>query len=72
MKYTTDEWWASLVVTQKERIASKIAKREVHYPECTTVWMSIDAERKQRIHDHCTDEHGLVKPLWNEGDTYSY
>ena len=71
-KYTLDEWWAGLTVPQKERIAGKVAKCPVHYPECTIVWNKLTAERKQRIHDHCTDEHGLIRTDWTEGTTYSY
>ena len=38
------EWWSSLTVVEKERIASKIKSKatgkevKVHYPECTKVW----------------------------------
>jgi len=72
MNYSLDEWWASLTVAQKERIGSKIEKREVHYPECTRVWMALSDERKSRVHDHCVDSHGHIMTEWTEGDTYSY
>ena len=72
MNYSLDEWWSGLVVTQKERIAGKIAKREVKYPECTSIWIGLTDEVKKRIHDHCTDDHGLLKEEWTEGETYSY
>jgi len=72
MDYTLDNWWASLTVPQKERIGSKIAKREVHYPECTAVWIDLDDAHKQAIHDHCVDAHGHVMTEWTEGDPYSY
>ena len=72
MNYTMDDWWASLTVAQKERIASKITKREVHYPECTAVWMELSNERKNGVHDHCVDAHGHIMTEWTEGDTYSY
>ena len=72
MNYSLDEWFASLTVAQKERIASKIAKRDIVYPECTKVWIEIDDDRKKRIHNHCTNDHGLIKEAWSEGDTFSY
>lgn len=71
-KYTLDEWWAGLTVPQKERIAGKIEKREVFYPECSVVWNNLTEERKQKIHDHCVDAHGHIRTEWTEGKTYSY
>jgi len=73
-----DIWWSSLKITEKERIATKAAKKEgkdvdvVRYPECTRWWMSIPDERKQEIYAHCTDVHGLLLPEWQEGKCLSY
>lgn len=72
------EWWSSLTVVEKERIASKIKSKatgkdvKVHYPECTKVWNEVSEEVKQRVHDHCTDDHGLLLPEWKEGKSYSF
>ncbi len=72
MEYTLDEWWASLTVAEKQRIASKAAKRPVDYPECTAIWNLIPEERRQRIHDHCILEHDDEMTPWTEGDCFSY
>ena len=71
MDYSTNEWWASLTVVEKERIASKVAKRPVAYPECTVLWNGLNEETQQKIHDHCTDKHGLVMKEWNVDETFS-
>ena len=52
MDYSMNEWWASLTVVEKERIASKVAKRPVAYPECTVLWNGLNEETQQKIHDH--------------------
>lgn len=65
-----DIWWSSLKVTEKERIASKIKGEKVYYPECTEVWNALDAEKQQKIHDHCTDAHGLILLDWVDGKPY--
>lgn len=74
-----DTWWASLKVVEKEHIATKATRKdsgdetiEVKYPECSRWWLSISEERKQAIHDHCTDKHGLLLPEWKEGKCMSY
>lgn len=73
-----DNWWSSLTITQKERIATKAARKagdenaNVTYPACSVWWMSIDEERKQMIHDHCTNDHGLLLPEYQEGNIMSY
>lgn len=71
MNYSMNEWWASLTVLEKERIATKVAGRKVLYPECTVLWNSLDANVQQRIHDHCTDAHGLVMKDWTVRETFS-
>jgi len=73
-----DKWWSSLSTREKERIATKAARKagetttEIRYPACTTWWLSIDEYRKKEIHDHCTDRHGLLLPEWQEGRSMSY
>ncbi|MCQ2229850.1 MAG: hypothetical protein MJZ13_08930 [Bacteroidales bacterium] len=73
-----DVWWSSLKITEKERIATKAVRNDgkvdavVVYPECTRWWISIPEERKQAIHAHCTDVHGLLLPEWKEGKCLSY
>ncbi|MCF0191308.1 MAG: hypothetical protein HUJ96_08615 [Marinilabiliaceae bacterium] len=63
-----DTWWSSLTTVRKERIGSKIATKKlgkptvVKYPDCTDYWLELDDENKQRIHDHCIDEHGYFLP----------
>ncbi|MGM9802890.1 MAG: hypothetical protein ACI308_01800 [Muribaculaceae bacterium] len=73
-----DNWWCGLTRYQKERIATKAATKSsgndtrVEYPECTVWWNSVDYQRKQAIHDHCTDKHGYLLDEWSEGKSYSY
>ena len=73
-----DKWWSSLTITQKERIATKAARKagdesaDIHYPACSAWWNAIDDERRQWIYTHCTDTHGLLLPIWNEGKSMSY
>lgn len=71
MNYSMDEWWASLTVDEKERIATKVAGREVHYPECSVIWNKLDKEIQQKIHDHCTDVHGLELKEWDVNEMFS-
>jgi len=66
-----DKWWSSLKVTEKERIASKIKREEVTYPQCTVVWNELSEERKQKIHDHCVDSHGLLLPEVFDGNPFT-
>ena len=66
-----DNWWTSLKVPEKERIAGKIAGTPVNYPECTRVWNSLSAERQQKIHDHCVDKHGLLTPEVFDGNPFT-
>ncbi|MBQ0035008.1 MAG: hypothetical protein KBS77_06910 [Bacteroidales bacterium] len=73
----TDEWWAGLTIDQKERIAKKAAKDygqqlEVAYPACSRWWVTLPEEKKQAIHDHCTDRHGYLMPEFKEGKELSY
>jgi len=72
MEYTLDQWWSSLAISEKERIAGKLFKSDVTYPRCTAHWLSLDEEIKQKIHDHVTDKHGHVMTEWKEGVTASY
>lgn len=78
-----DEWWGHLTIRDKERIATKAwaiehdqpvpyGQTPVPYPACSAWWRGIDIARKQTIHDHCTDSHGLFIPDWTEGKTLSY
>lgn len=71
-------WWSSLTIAQKERIATKAAKKEgnenadIRYPECSKWWISISEEQRQWIYDHCTDKHGMLLTKWKEGKSMSY
>lgn len=76
-----DEWWSSITIAQKERIATKAKSKSqpagtpitpVIYPECSAWWNTLDEEHKTWIHDHCMDKHGYLLPEWQEGMTLSY
>jgi len=67
----TDEWFSSLHVEEKERIASKVAGHPVVYPDCTTLWLTLDEKKKEWIQAHCTHKHDVVIPDWQEGMMYS-
>lgn len=76
---TLNDWWASLTIAQKERIATKACNadnqesfKRVFYPACTVWWNSLDADQQTAIHDHCTDKHGYLLKEWNEGMSLSY
>lgn len=77
-KTELDLWWCGLTCEQKSRIASKAATKQsgvatcVEYPQCTEWWNTVSDERKQAIHDHCTDKHGYLLDEWSEGKSYSY
>mgnify|MGYP006913125143 FL=1 len=71
MDYSLNEWWASLTVVEKERIATKVAGRKVLYPECTALWNSLGEDRQRKIHDHCIGAHGLVMREWTVDETFS-
>lgn len=80
MEKELELWWASLAVTQKERIARKAMKKgdpdktidesQVAYPACSLWWNALDTDRKKTIHDHCVDRHGYLLKEWNEADPY--
>lgn len=72
-------WWASLPITQKERIACKgiskstgvpAAPEQYQYPACSVWWEGLEVERRQKIHDHCVDRHGYLLPDWNDAEPY--
>lgn len=67
-----DRWWCNLTTERKNRIASKVARTNVGYPACTSLWLGLSDERKQAIHEHCTDKHGYFIDPWSEGKTFSY
>lgn len=67
-----DSWWSSLTTERKCRIASKVGGCNVGYPACTSLWLGLTDERKQAIHDHCTDKHGYFVEAWQEGWSMSY
>lgn len=73
-----ETWWASLTVSEKERIAGKIASKalggkyvQVHYPECSTLWNELSQEEQEAIYRHCTDAHGLLLQDWKTGHPFS-
>ncbi len=73
-------WWASLSVSQKERIAGKGLRKAspdgvvdpalIQYPACSVWWNSLDDEARARIYDHCVSRHGYLQQEWNEADPY--
>ncbi len=75
-----DNWWASLPIVQKERIARKALSKaspdkkadesQVTYPACSRWWGSLDAARQTAIHDHCVSHHHYLLNDWQEGDPY--
>ena len=75
-----ETWWASLAISQKERIArkgiskaspdGKAPEEAYRYPACTRWWNGLEAERKQTIHDHCVDRHGYLLPEWKDAQPY--
>jgi len=66
-----DEWWQSLSVNQKIRIASKVLEQDITYPKCSEVWNNLSIDKKKKIHEHCTDKHGYLLQEWSEGNMYS-
>ena len=75
-----EKWWASLTISQKERIARKglsknstdgsVDENLVLYPACSKWWSDLDDERRQTIYDHCVDAHGYLLKEWNDADPY--
>ena len=73
-------WWSSLAISEKERITRKaltLASSDgtadeslVQYPACTRWWNDLPVEKKQKIHDHCVNRHGLLLPDWNDATPY--
>lgn len=71
MLSTTQQWWASITVNEKERIASKIAKKEVKYPDCTDVWNALSEEKQIAVFEHCKGKHGAKIVEWFDGEAYT-
>ena len=77
-KVELDNWWCGLTRNQKERIASKAASKQkgedivVNYPACTQWWNELPLDKKEWLHEHCTDKHGYLLKEWTEGRSYSY
>ncbi|MCQ2334475.1 MAG: hypothetical protein MJZ89_01405 [Paludibacteraceae bacterium] len=74
-----NDWWSSLTIAQKERIATKVANTDpeqpvhrIYYPDCTRWWIALSPEHQQQIHDHCTDHHGYLLADWKQGYPLSY
>ena len=75
-----DNWWASIPISQKERIARKsftkanpgeaVDESTINYPACTRWWGELSVEEKDKIYDHCVNRHGLTEKEWNSGDPY--
>ena len=73
-------WWASLPISQKERIARKAQTKAakgapvdeslITYPACSRWWIAQTREKQQAIHDQCVDKHGYLLPEWNDADPY--
>lgn len=73
-----DNWFCSLSVKQKEHIACKILAKqgkdpkEGLYPNSYNIWKELDEERKNGIHDHCTDSHGMWIQEGGDGPIFSF
>ena len=73
-----DSWFCSLSVKQIEHIACRVLKKqgkdpkEGVYPHCATIWNALDESKKQYIHDHCTDQHGMWIQEGGDAPFYSY
>lgn len=74
-----DIWWTSLPISEKERIARKALTKSgkvavddsgIVYPACTRWWMSLDNDRKVKIHDHCVAKHGDELKEWDNANPY--
>ena len=73
-------WWASLSISQKERIAQKGLSKaspdgtvdldQVRYPACTRWWNGLPDDRKQFIHAHCASHHGYLQKEWDDANPY--
>ena len=72
-----DKWWSGLKVTEKERIATKILKKNpeisgvADYPHCTTIWNSLEGSRKEWIYKHCMFKHGYLDKIDFDGEPYT-
>ena len=79
-KEDLESWWASLSITQKERIARKALKKKsadgqvdeslVLYPACSRWWVALDEESRLRIHDHCVTKHNYLQEEWNDANPF--
>jgi len=73
-----DNWFCSLSVKQKEHIACKVLMKQEKdpkqglYPNCVNVWNELDEEKKNIIHDHCTDKHGMWIQDGGDAPFYSF
>lgn len=75
-----ESWWSSLAISEKERIAHKVATKAAHgapvedsqwqYPGCTRTWIALDEKRKQAIYIHCVGRHGDVLRDWDDANPY--
>ena len=73
-----ENWWASLPVSEKERIARKGLKKadpnadeaQALYPACTVWWNALDEGRKVFIYRHCVQVHGDELREWKEQNPY--
>ena len=63
-------WWASLPVTEKERIAGKGKADDPSYPACTRWWSALPHDKQVRIYEHCSSRHGDVVREWDEANPY--
>lgn len=73
-----NNWFCSLTIKQKEHIACKILlkhKRDAKeglYPKSVLVWNELDTEKKNWIHSHCTDKHGMWIQEAGDAPFYSF
>ena len=63
-------WWASLPVSEKERIATKASGQPVTYPGCTAWWNALEQKVKEKIHEHCVARHGDILREWDSANPY--
>lgn len=57
---TNNEWWSSLTLEEKERLASIIKGSAVYYPECTAVWNALGRKRQDEVRRHFKNANSLI------------
>lgn len=69
---TTDKWFTSLSVKDKEAIASKILDSPISYPEATGVWLNCPDATKESIYAYCMNRDISDIQFWGNEESFSY